>query len=189
MFGIFELDLVDLLIRRHDDEKEYRNQFRNCINILTDTIYAIYIFFLYITEIMKNLLQHSDNFLLMILDLIKFSFLSMDNARIIMELNEFKTIRREEKFDLIIFESLVTESILGLGHEFNAPMITISSMPPAKSMHDIVGNLLHPSFVPSQLSPKTKLESFSDRLENLVLITVEMLFYTFFNYHNLKIYK
>lgn len=138
---------------------------------------------------MRNLLQHSGNFLLMISDLIEFSMLSFNNARIIMELDEFKKICKEEKFDLIIFESLVTESMLGLGYELKAPMITISSMPPAKSMHDIVGNFLHPSFIPSQMSPKTKLESFRDRLENIILISLEMIFYCFFNYQNLKLYQ
>lgn len=145
--------------------------------------------YLIISEIMKSLLKHSGDFSRMFSDLIKFSFLSLNNSRIILELEEFKKIRRAEKFDLIIFESLVSESMLGLGQEFNIPMITISSMPPAKPMHDIVGNFLHPSFVVSQMSAKTKLNNFWDRLENFMLMGMEILFYQYFEYHNNKIYE
>jgi len=57
-------------------------------------------------------------------------------------------LNSEQDFDVIILEIFLTESLLGIGHKFKAPVIGISTFGSSKWTNDLVGSPSPSSYVP-----------------------------------------
>ncbi|XP_061387713.1 UDP-glycosyltransferase UGT5-like, partial [Musca vetustissima] len=66
----------------------------------------------------------------------------------VLENSEVKQLLKNEKFDLIIIEVLSTESLLGLGEYFQAPMIGVSTFGTINFIDYLTANPSPPSYIP-----------------------------------------
>ncbi|XP_059612720.1 UDP-glycosyltransferase UGT5-like [Phlebotomus argentipes] len=78
-----------------------------------------------------------------------------------------------ESFDLVIIEIFYSESLLGFGRIFNAPVIGFSTFGAAKSSTDLNGSPSPLSYVPHFQFTFSDRMSFMQRLRNVLLTTYE----------------
>ncbi|GAB0093835.1 UDP-glucuronosyltransferase [Sergentomyia squamirostris] len=85
-------------------------------------------------------------------------------------------IRSKEKFDVIIVEIFLSESLMGLGKVFNAPMIGFTSFGPSKWSTDLNGSPSPLSYVPHVLFTYTDRMTFGQRLANTMISVFEKVY-------------
>lgn len=81
-------------------------------------------------------------------------------------------INSNASFDLIIYDIMMSDAILGLGYHFNAPVIGISTMGTTEMVNIMAGNPSPPSYVPSLFLSFPDEMNFLQRLANTVLGTM-----------------
>ncbi|XP_037952730.1 UDP-glucosyltransferase 2-like [Teleopsis dalmanni] len=86
----------------------------------------------------------------------------------------------EEKFDLIIIELFLAESLYGLARHFNAPIVGLSTFGTTSFIDRVVGNTSPPSFLPSVFTPFDTKMTYRERLSNFIQIGIDNLYYNFF---------
>lgn len=77
-------------------------------------------------------------------------------------------LKSEEKFDLIVTETFVTDCFLPLVHKFKAPHVAISSCIMFPWSNDRMGNPDNPSYIPSHGTWFSDKMSFSERFINVI---------------------
>jgi len=77
-------------------------------------------------------------------------------------------LKSEEKFDLVITETFLTDCFLPFVHKFNAPHVAFSSGVMFPWSNDRMGNPDNPSFIPTMGTSFSDQMSFSERLTNVV---------------------
>ncbi|EDV93632.1 UDP-glucosyltransferase 2 [Drosophila grimshawi] len=75
-------------------------------------------------------------------------------------------MKSDEKFDLLIAEVLLTESVFGLAQHFNASLMGFSTYGNDYYIDELLGNISPLSYSPLITSPRCNPMSFYDRLEN-----------------------
>jgi hypothetical protein len=93
-----------------------------------------------------------------------------------------KFLNSGEKFDAIIIELFVSESLLGLGKHFNCPVIGLSTFSSSKWTNDLTGNPSPYSYVPHNFIEYTDKMNFYQRLHNTLLSLFENLYYEYIHY-------
>lgn len=78
-----------------------------------------------------------------------------------------------EQFDVVIIESIFSESLLGFGQHFNAPVIGYSSMFASKWTSDMVGTPMPLSYVPHPFLSYTNKMSFTNRIGNVIAAVMD----------------
>ncbi|XP_065368887.1 UDP-glucosyltransferase 2-like [Calliphora vicina] len=101
-----------------------------------------------------------------------------------------KEIMKHEQFDLIIFETFMTEALYGLGEYFNAPMVGISSFGTSTSLDKLVGNVSPTSFIPTLFIQHIFEVTFLHRFLNVALSLVDKMTYDLLYLpHQRKLYE
>lgn len=77
-------------------------------------------------------------------------------------------LKSEEKFDLVVTETFVTDCFLPLVHKFKAPHVAISSCIMFPWSNDRMGNPDNPSYIPTHATWFSDKMSFSERLINVI---------------------
>jgi len=77
-------------------------------------------------------------------------------------------LKSEEKFDLVITETFLTDCFLPFVHKFNAPNVAISSCVMFPWSNDRMGNPDNPSYIPTAGTWFSDQMSFSERLINVI---------------------
>lgn len=77
-------------------------------------------------------------------------------------------LKSEEKFDLVITETFITDCFLPFVHKFNAPHVAISSCVMLPWSNGRMGNPDNPSYIPTIGASSSDQMSFSERLTNVV---------------------
>lgn len=107
-----------------------------------------------------------------------------------------KTVMATSSFDLVIFEQLCTEALVGLGQHFGAPLIAVSTYGFAQHINDLVANPSSLSHVRHAFANYPPTMNLISRLKNVVLHTYEQLLLNYVNMpnqvnraqHSLKMY-
>jgi glucuronosyltransferase len=60
-------------------------------------------------------------------------------------------IQSDQKFDVILLDIFLDEALLGLGHQFNAPIVGVSTLGACKWTTDLIGSPSPLSYVPHPL--------------------------------------
>ncbi|XP_058975190.1 UDP-glucosyltransferase 2-like [Musca domestica] len=81
-------------------------------------------------------------------EFVELSALGVTVTTNVMENSEVKNLLKNEKFDLLIIEVLSTESLLGLGEYFQAPMIGVSTFGTIGFIDYLTANPSPASFIP-----------------------------------------
>ncbi|XP_023302656.2 UDP-glycosyltransferase UGT4-like [Lucilia cuprina] len=101
-----------------------------------------------------------------------------------------KEIMQHEQFDLIIFETFMTEALYGLGEHFNAPMVGMSSFGTTSALDTLVGNISPISFIPTLFIQHLFEVTFMHRCLNVALSAVDkMIFDLLYLPHQRKLYE
>lgn len=79
-----------------------------------------------------------------------------------------KLLKSDEKFDVILVEIFMSESLIGLGEHFNAPVIAVSTFGSNKWVNDLTGTPAPSSIVPSPFLSLTQDMTFCQRVYNTV---------------------
>ncbi|XP_013113908.2 UDP-glucosyltransferase 2 [Stomoxys calcitrans] len=98
----------------------------------------------------------------------------------VLENAEVKKIMKNEKFDLIISEVLVSEALLGLGEHFKAPIVAVSTFGTINFIDYLVGNTSPLSYIPHISVPYGNHMSLKERAANLLMETVDQLCFNHF---------
>ncbi|XP_055687900.1 UDP-glycosyltransferase UGT5 [Lutzomyia longipalpis] len=84
---------------------------------------------------------------------------------------------RREKYDVIIQEVFLAESLLGFGEYFNAPIVGLSTFGASKWTTDLIGSPSPPSYVPNVQMQFSDRMSFYERLVNIIAVTFDELYF------------
>lgn len=88
-----------------------------------------------------------------------------------------KLIKSNEKFDVVLLETFFSqEALLGFGHKFNAPVITLSSLGSYSIIDSFMGNPHPVSYIPNMLFPSTCHLTFFERFRNVIKTLAEDLY-------------
>ncbi|XP_075163346.1 UDP-glucosyltransferase 2-like [Haematobia irritans] len=98
----------------------------------------------------------------------------------VLENDEVKKLMKEEKFDLIILEVLVTEALLGFGEYFKAPIIAVSTFGTINFIDYLVGNSSPLSYIPHISVPYDNHMSLKERTVNVLSEFLEQLCIDYF---------
>uniref|UniRef100_A0A1I8P327 UDP-glucuronosyltransferase n=1 Tax=Stomoxys calcitrans TaxID=35570 RepID=A0A1I8P327_STOCA len=93
----------------------------------------------------------------------------------ILENAEVKRIMKNEKFDLIILDVMVTEALLGFGEHFKAPMVAVSAFGTINFIDYLVGNTSPLSYIPHISVPYGNHMSLKERAVNMLSEIVDQL--------------
>lgn len=93
-----------------------------------------------------------------------------------------KLLKSGEKFDLCIIEFLFNESLLGFGPQFGCKIIAVSTIGQMKYINDMIHNPLPLSTTPHPFLSLSDKMSFMQRLDNVLVTTVENLAFWFYHY-------
>lgn len=103
---------------------------------------------------------------------------------------EVKEILKNEKFDLIIFETFMTEALYGLGEYFNCPMVGLSSFGANTPLDLLVGNNSPISYIPTLFLQHSFEITFWHRCLNVALSLVDKMTYDYLYLpHQRKLYE
>ncbi|XP_063902949.1 UDP-glycosyltransferase UGT5-like [Zophobas morio] len=86
-----------------------------------------------------------------------------------------------KKYDLVITEIFGSDCMLGFGHLFNVPTVSMISSISLPWAGDRIGNPDNPSYIPSYFVSSTSKMSLYERIENVFYLTVSKFLYYFFN--------
>ncbi|XP_039443467.1 UDP-glycosyltransferase UGT5-like [Culex pipiens pallens] len=89
--------------------------------------------------------------------------------------NVVELLKSDEKFDLVIAETFLTESLYGFAQHFDAPLITYSTFGNSMWTNDLVGTPAPPSHVAHFLLSFADQMSFWERLGNVAATIVDRL--------------
>ena len=109
----------------------------------------------------------------MILKFMKFSNLLMETASDMMKTPQFQALLKE-KFDLVIIGFFMVDFNLGLGAHFNCPTVVIFSAGTATVLDGYVGNISPVASVPNIMVAKKGPMTFTDRVINFLIHTIEL---------------
>jgi glucuronosyltransferase len=87
-------------------------------------------------------------------------------------------LKSQEKFDLIITETFVTDCFLPFVHKFKAPHVAMSSCAMFPWSNDRMGNYYNPSYIPSKGTYFSDKMSFSQRLINAIVYVVKCFWFS-----------
>lgn len=90
-------------------------------------------------------------------------------------------LKTNQHFDVIVIEVFGQESLFGLMHHFNAPLIGVSAFGASHLTTDLVGSPNFASYVPHTITSYSDRMSFSERLQNSLYFWAEM--FLFPRYH------
>lgn len=76
-------------------------------------------------------------------------------------------LKSKRKFDIVIVESMFCEELLGLGHHFGAPIISIASVFESTEMNGFTAMPVFKSFMPTIYMSYTDKMNFWERLHNM----------------------
>lgn len=88
---------------------------------------------------------------------------------------QVQKLKREEKFDLVIYGWFFNDYHVGLAAHFKCPAVVISSTPPFKLLGDHVGNPSGAAYTSVALVPFHTPITFFQRVFNFAIMTVETL--------------
>ncbi|TMW46154.1 hypothetical protein DOY81_008766, partial [Sarcophaga bullata] len=88
-------------------------------------------------------------------------------------------MQEEQKFDLILLDILLSDSLYGLGEHFNAPMVGVSNYCTWLTVDALVGNISPASFIPSVLIQHAFEVNFMQRCLNFALDMINEMIYNF----------
>lgn len=91
-------------------------------------------------------------------------------------------LKSQQKFDLFILGYNLNDMMLGLAGQLRIPSVILSTVPPLKSLRDLIGNPASISSVPVFTEPKDYNPSFRKRLTNFVGYLYEYVLMTYANY-------
>lgn len=97
-------------------------------------------------------------------------------------------LKATESFDLIVFGWFFNDFQLGLAAHFKCPAVLVSTVPAIKMLRDYVGNPPGLAYTPSLFSPFSDNMTFTQRLINFGLHTVEHIASNAFEYFLLEPY-
>ncbi|TMW46153.1 hypothetical protein DOY81_008765 [Sarcophaga bullata] len=86
----------------------------------------------------------------------------------VLENPQFRNLLDNEKFDLIIVEAFMTETLYGLGEHFNASMVGVSTFGTINFVDVLVGNISPASYIPHIHLPFDNKMTLKERLFNVV---------------------
>lgn len=86
---------------------------------------------------------------------------------------DVQKLKREEKFDLVIYGWFFNDYHVGLAAHFKCPAVAISSLPTYNLLGDHVGNPSGAAYTPAALVPFYKPVTFAQRVFNFVAMTVQ----------------
>lgn len=89
---------------------------------------------------------------------------------------QVERLKREEKFDLVIFGWFFNDYQIGLAAHFNCPAVISSSTPPFKLLRDYVANPSGASYSPVPMAPFHGPMSFLQRTANFIFVALETTF-------------
>lgn len=101
----------------------------------------------------------------------------------------FKKIMQNERFDALIHSYTHNYFQLGLAAHFKCPSIVLSSIPIVRTIGDFVGQPSYPEAVPSFIFDIKGKMTFYERLENFLLIGIEVIFAMYQDYMNRIYYE
>lgn len=104
------------------------------------------------------------------------------------QIQEFKKVMEEEKFDLVVIGMFFNNYLLGAGDHFKCPTIMLSVSGPMTFTNLLMGNPLEVSAVRHAMS-KSKLDTFVDRLKNFLLHGGDFAMLAYMNYYQKKNYE
>lgn len=104
------------------------------------------------------------------------------------QMQEFKKVMDEEKFDLVVIGMFFNNYLLGVGDHFKCPTIMLSVSGTMTLTNKLMGNPLSVAAVRHRMS-KTKLETFADRVKNFVMTGGDFLMLAYLNYEQKKNYE
>ncbi|XP_065354388.1 UDP-glucosyltransferase 2-like [Calliphora vicina] len=84
-----------------------------------------------------------------------------------------KDIMKNEKFDLIIMETIMTDALYGFGQHFNAPMVGVSTFGTMNFIDVLVGNISPLSYIPHVGLPYDTHMSLKERILNTVFTIID----------------
>lgn len=93
----------------------------------------------------------------------------------------------ERKYDLVIVEIFGTDSLVGLGQKFNAPVIGFSTFSTTRWSNDLIGNPAPLSYVSHPMVDLPDKMNFWHRMLNTVLYVYESIVLTFLH-HPLQVF-
>lgn len=103
---------------------------------------------------------------------------------------EVKEILKSENFDLIIFETFMTEALYGLGEYFNCPTVGLSSFGANTPLDLLVGNNSPISYIPTLFLQHSFEITFWHRCLNVALSLVDKMTYDYLYLpHQRKLYE
>lgn len=77
-------------------------------------------------------------------------------------------LKSKRKFDIVIVESMYCEEILGLGHHFSAPIISMASVFESTEMNGFTAMPVLKSYMPTIYMSYTDKMNFWERLHNMI---------------------
>ena len=101
-------------------------------------------------------------------EIISFADIGCEMVTNVLENPQVQNLMKNEKFDLIIIESLLGEALYGLGEHFNAPMVGVSTMGTVNFVDMLVGNISPTSYIPHMSLPFSNNMSLKERLINVL---------------------
>lgn len=94
-------------------------------------------------------------------------------ARIALESPGIKALlKSDKKFDVVVLEVMLCDSLLVFGHIFNAPTVVVSSFGSVHTINKIVGNSNPYAYVPTTFMALTDEMTFFQRVKNTVMSIV-----------------
>ncbi|KNC24650.1 hypothetical protein FF38_13551, partial [Lucilia cuprina] len=90
---------------------------------------------------------------------------------------QFRDIMKNEKFDMIMLDTFMTEALYGLEEYFNASLVGVSNFGSLTSLDTMVGNVSPLSFIPSLFIQHTFEVTFWQRCLNVALYAVDVMTY------------
>ncbi|EAT45644.1 AAEL003099-PA [Aedes aegypti] len=91
--------------------------------------------------------------------------------------NVINLLNSKEKFDVVLVETFITESLYGFAQHFDAPLITFSTFGSSMWSNDLVGTPAPPSHVAHFMLSYTDKMSFWQRFHNTAMTIVDRLYY------------
>ncbi|KAJ1529219.1 hypothetical protein ONE63_006023 [Megalurothrips usitatus] len=101
---------------------------------------------------------------------------TMSNPEVIAEIS-----KPGQKYDLVIIEAFVfQESFVGLGHQFDVPVVALNPFGTCQWINDIMGNPVNPAWVPSPFLGFSDHMSFTQRAINTMMHAASDLVYNYY---------
>jgi glucuronosyltransferase len=94
-------------------------------------------------------------------------------------LQNLKTTKK--KYDLLVTEIFGSDCMLGFGHMFNIPTVSLVSSIPLPWATDRIGNPDNPSYIPNYFVPSSARMSLFERLENTLILLKSKYLYSHFS--------